>query len=362
MDNLAVDLGDTVYSIEKDESNIKSSLEHVEEGDGTTQGTITCSKSGGGLDQGEYLVSVTPEDTTGQVGAEITSAFTVASCTPVVTVSPASADILIGETKQFNATTECDGIGITPDSYTWQVSGTAGGSIDSAGLYTAGGTAGTDTIKAVDGINKTEGTAKVVVRTCMPQVAISPGSPAPVDIGDTVQFSATTSCNGDTLTGSYSWQVDSVIGSVVDATGLYTTGDAAGTDTVTVTDTANDNVSDSATVVVENPMTVSPDLMLRSRWILLPALMSIKGEGTSFAIFKSRVTFEPRNSVLPMPPLVLNAERIWQLVFVMPSWLTGIWNESETVMVTVTTESEVTSDTFEIRMLPFLLEGKEVTY
>jgi hypothetical protein len=48
-----------------------------------------------------------------------------------------------GGMQQFSAGTDCDGS--VTESYTWTVSGSAGGTIDRSGLYTAGSTDGTDT-------------------------------------------------------------------------------------------------------------------------------------------------------------------------------------------------------------------------
>jgi hypothetical protein len=54
------------------------------------------SKSGGGLDLDAYLVKLAPEDLMGDVGTEVSSAFTVSTCTPVLEVTPSNLDF--GET------------------------------------------------------------------------------------------------------------------------------------------------------------------------------------------------------------------------------------------------------------------------
>jgi len=81
--------------------------------------------------------------------------------------------------------------------------------------------------------------------------------------------------------------------------------------------------------------------------------MNIKGTGTSFALFKTPVVYDSK-SVLKLPALVLSPTDIYQIILIMPSWLTGIWDESETVTVTV----EEVSDTFEVIMLPAPLDKK----
>ena len=90
------------------------------------------------------------------------------------------------------------------------------------------------------------------------EVTITPESDT-VSFGETVQFSASTTCNGEDVSGSYFWDLTSSIGSNIDENGLYTAGNAEGTDMVTVTDTANGDITNTAqvTVVSEPPCEVS---------------------------------------------------------------------------------------------------------
>jgi len=69
----------------------------------------------------------------------------------VVNITTAPVSIFPGETFQCNASNDgkCDN---TP-CYNWQVIGDSGGSIDDAGLYTAGNSTGTDTIIVIDNCN-----------------------------------------------------------------------------------------------------------------------------------------------------------------------------------------------------------------
>lgn len=284
-----------------------------------------------------------------------------------VTIEPDAPTVAINQTKQFSASTVCNGDSVT-GSYTWEVmdmgtTGSSGSTIDANGLYTAGTTAGTDTVKVTDTVNNVTDTTTVTVIECEPEVTISPASPDPVDFGETIQFSATTTCNGDPLTGSYSWAVTSTIGSSIDSNGLYTAGSTAGTDTVTVTDTANNNVTDTATVVVEPPMScvVSPDPMLRSNLIWLPVIpfVTIEGTDTNFAAFSTTISYSPDNAVIPLPPLVLSPTAIWQGMIVNPAWLAGV-EDDQTVTATVTTGAEVVEcDSFDINLLPFPLDTME---
>jgi len=82
-----------------------------------------------------------------------------------VAITPPGKTLSFGGEVQFSATTECDGEEGSPDSYTWNVSGSAGGVIDGSGLYTAGDKKGTDIVRASDKVNNAEGTATVVVES-----------------------------------------------------------------------------------------------------------------------------------------------------------------------------------------------------
>ena len=128
--------------------------------------------------------------------------------------------------------------------------------------------------------------------------------------------------------------------------------------TATVTDTEASEVTVDSLVdgsLEKQSIQVSPDPMHRSRWVIFIEFMSIAGEGTSFGE-SSSVTFSPDSAVWTLlPPLVESTEQISQIIFVMPSWLTGVWDANETVTATVTTGSDVVTDTFEIEMLPFIL-------
>lgn len=85
---------------------------------------------------------------------------------------------------------------------------------------------------------------------------------------------------------------------------------------------------------------------------MLPAFIAITGEGTSFSQGTSRVSYSPKNALLPLPALVLGPEFIWQMVLVNPPWLAGFPEDPQTVTATV----DGTLDDFEIELLPFILD------
>ena len=121
------------------------------------------------------------------------------------------------------------------------------------------------------------------------------------------------------------------------------------TTTADVTTTTTAPVTTTTTVSASN-ISVSPDSVPRSRWIMLPAILAIEGNGTNFAQGSSKPAYSPDRAVISLPPLVLNAELIWQTVLVNPAWLAGAGNQ------TVTCTVDGGSDDFDINLLPFILD------
>lgn len=187
-----------------------------------------------------------------------------------VTVTPASATVSPGATKQFLDTVT----GTTNTAVTWQVNGTAGGNatvgtITTAGLYTAPSTIpnpATVTVTAVSAANAADsGSASVTVAQQV-AVAVTP-NPVSVAIFTTQQFTATV--NGVAST-AVTWQVNGVTGGsqatgFISSSGLFvapggvpTTPNGTGgvtTTPVTVTAVSTANTSDagSATVTIFPP-------------------------------------------------------------------------------------------------------------
>ena len=199
-----------------------------------------------------------------------------------ITVSPASASVQTGGTKQFSATGKDQfGQPMSPQpTFTWSVSG--GGTISSSGLFTAGATAGGPfTVTAASG--SVSGTASVTVTAppVLTTITVSPASTS-VQTGGTKQFSATGKDQfGQPMSPqpTFTWSVSG--GGTISSSGLFTAGATTGTFTVTA---ASGGVSGTASVTVTS---VPPDFSLS----VSPAAQSIRRGGTA----TYTVTITPAN-------------------------------------------------------------------
>ena len=168
-------------------------------------------------------------------GKSGTSAITVTSV-PVATVSvsPASATVLAGQTVQLTATPkDVNGNPLTGRTITWSSSNTSVATVSSSGLV-SGVVAGSATITATS--EGQSGTAAITV-TSVPvaSVTVSPAS-ASVPAGQTVQLTATPKdVNGNPLTGrTISWSSSNTSVATVNSSGLVSCV-VAGSATITAT-------------------------------------------------------------------------------------------------------------------------------
>jgi uncharacterized protein YjdB len=163
---------------------------------------------------------------------------TTAPPTPVasVTVSPATATVSAGATRQLTATTkDAAGNVLTGRTVTWASNAPGVATVSGTGLVT-GVAAGTATITATS--EGQSGTAAITVTATPAPVASVTVSPATatVNVGATVQLTATTKdAAGNVLTGrTVTWASSATGVATVSGTGLVT-GVAAGTATITAT-------------------------------------------------------------------------------------------------------------------------------
>ena len=201
-----------------------------------------------GSTPGSYANTVTA------TGGGITGTASVtvsAGALATVTVTPGSVTLAEGGTQAFSAVGKDAAGNVVAFTPTWTVVA-GGGSVDSAGVFTAGNVAGTftNTVKAAGG--SVVGTATVVVQPGpLASLTVSP-NPVSVGINGTQQLTAVgKDAAGNVVPATATWAVVSGGGTVDAGTGLFTAGATAGTFTNTVVASAG-SVTGSATVTV-NP-------------------------------------------------------------------------------------------------------------
>lgn len=184
-----------------------------------------------------------------------------------LSVSPASANMTVGQTQQLSATAKDanDNI-LTGRTVTWTSSNTSVASVSNGGLVAAVG-AGVVTITATcEG--KTSSSSITVSAVPVASVAVSPAT-ASLTVGQTQQLAATPKdASGNALTGrAVTWTSSNVTVATVSSTGLVTAV-AVGTATITATIEAQ-----SASILAS----VSPPLVT----ITVPGTANVFGYGVT---------------------------------------------------------------------------------
>jgi len=222
-----------------------------------TSNAAVASVSGNGLVTGGAAGTATI--TASSEGQNGTAAITV-TLVPVasVSVSPASATMLLGQTVQMTATPkDASGSPLAGRAVTWASSAPAVATVSASGLVTAVG-AGSATITATsEGKNGTSAIAVTVVPVAT--VTVSPASKS-LNAGATVQLTATTRDSaGTVLTGRIvTWSSSAPAVATASASGLVT---AVGAGSATITATSEGKTGTSAitvTVVPVASVTVAP--------------------------------------------------------------------------------------------------------
>jgi uncharacterized protein YjdB len=223
---------------------------------GVSLGTVTdASLSSGSPGVGVYGNTVTVDDWEG--GSLVTAPPAVAT----VTVSPSSASLVVGATRQLTAVTkDASGNVLTGRVVTWSSSNPGAATVDTTGLVT-GVSIDTATITATSETKK--GTSAITVTAPVVPVAtvtVSPASGSIVVGGPTLQLTATTKdSSGNVLTGrTIAWSSSNVALATVNSTGVVT-GVAPGA--VTITATSEGKSGSAAITVTSAPVasvTVSP--------------------------------------------------------------------------------------------------------
>jgi len=206
----------------------------------STSGLFTAGSAPGGF----TVTATSVADSTKSASASITI-----QSAPVVsvTISPTSATLQPGQTRQFTATVT----GSSNTAVTWTA---AGGTISSNGLFTAGSTAGSAFIVTATSLADSTKTASAGV-TIQPapsvSITVAPTSAA-VQPGQTRQFTATVTGSSNT---AVTW---SATGGTISTSGLYTAGQNTGSFAVTATSVADTSKSATATVQINSSQGLPP--------------------------------------------------------------------------------------------------------
>jgi len=194
------------------------------------------------LPVGRHVLELVVEDSAGLRSAPDTVVITVQRADAVaVAVAPLTAALLAGAQQQFAAAVT----GTSNTAVIWSVQESGGGTVSTAGLYTAPATGGTFHVRATSVADPTKSASATVTVTAV-SVAVSPTS-ASVIAGNTRQFTATVTGTSNT---AVTWSVQESGGGTVSASGLYTAPATAGTYRVRATSVADPTKSASATVTV----------------------------------------------------------------------------------------------------------------
>ena len=206
-----------------------------------------------------------------------TASVTITAPAPTLTaveVTPASASLAVGATRQFTALGRLSDGSTTSVPVTWSETG---GTITAGGLYTAGSTAGTFRVIAVRQGDTKADTASVTVTNApaaptLTRVEVTPAT-ASVVAGGTRQFAAVGRLGDGSTTGvTVTW---SETGGTISGTGLYTAGNTAGTFRV-IAARQGDTKADTASVTI----TASPTTPTPSAVVLTPATASVAAGAT----------------------------------------------------------------------------------
>jgi hypothetical protein len=236
--------------------------------------TVTYTATGGTITPGGvYTAGSTPgafrvvaAQTSGTLADSATVTITPPPPTLVrVILSPDTATVNIGATRQFSTT------GKFSDSTTMPITPTysaGGGTISGGGLYTAGSTPGTFKVIATSAGKADTSTVTIPAATLV-RIILSPDT-ATVTAGGTKQFS-TQGKFSDSSTAAVSGVIYSTTTGSISAGGLLTAGSTPGAFTVIATKSA---LADTSTVTVTAP---PPTLV---RIILSPDTATVTAGGT----------------------------------------------------------------------------------
>ncbi|MEP6475032.1 MAG: hypothetical protein ABJC74_15005, partial [Gemmatimonadota bacterium] len=196
-------------------------------------------------------------------GGTLADTSTVTITAPVVTLTsltltPASASLTTGGTRQFSAAALWSNGGTSVPPLNWT---STGGTVSSAGLYTAGGSAGSFRVIVTQQGGTVADTSAVTVTApvaTLSSLSLTPASTSLTTAG-TRQFAVTALwSDGGTSVPALNW---TSTGGTVSGAGLYTAGGSAGSFRVIATQQGG-TVADTSAVTVTAPVATLSSLIL----------------------------------------------------------------------------------------------------
>jgi hypothetical protein len=230
--------------------------------------TWSVAAGGGAIDQnGLFTAGTTAGTFTNTVTATSGSISGTASVTisggtvTSMTLTPSTATLDIGATQQYTVVAKDVNNNVVSVTPTWSVAA-GGGTIDNAGLFTAGTVAGTftNTVTATSGA--VSATATVVVSPGPVTSYVITPTPVSVAAGATQQFTAVAKdANNNVVPVTTNWTVGSPGGGTIDGNGLFTAGTVTGTYTNTIVATSGTLAATATVTVTAGPLatiTITP--------------------------------------------------------------------------------------------------------
>jgi hypothetical protein len=246
----------------------------------TTEPKLIWTATGGTVDgTGLFTAGPTPGSfrvtaaaANGMADTAVVQVSTLAPVAKELTLSPISTTLVEGTSQQFSAIGKAgDGttVGVAP------VYKATGGSVTTAGLYTAGTTAGSYQIIALDTAAGLADTASVTVTDTastpiLQSISLSPAT-VTLTAGGTQQFAATGKMT-DGTTGPVSVTL-SATGGTISSAGLYTAGNVAGNYRLIATQ-VNGTLADTAGITISLPLPTLQSV------VITPASATLSSGGT----------------------------------------------------------------------------------
>jgi hypothetical protein len=246
----------------------------------TTAPSVTYSATGGTISSGGLYTAGSTAGTfrviATQQGGTLADTSAVTITAPVlqaVILTPGSVSLATGATQQFTVSGQWSNGATTAPSVTYSATG---GTITAAGLYTAGTTAGTFRVIAVQQGGTLADTSVVTLSTVAPvlQAVILTPATASLATGATQQFAVSGQwSNGATTAPAVTY---SMTGGTISSGGLYTAGSTAGTFRVIATQQGG-TLADTSAITITAPVLQAV--------ILAPSTVSLAtGASQQFAV------------------------------------------------------------------------------